>query len=77
MDDITGYHGPFHGSKTTHIFCLPTCRYDRRVLEKNRMVFESVAAARAAGYRPCKVCHPAARGAARWGAGESSVERNL
>jgi len=53
------YDGPFHGSRTTHIFCLPTCRYDRRVQEKNRMVFESMADARAAGYRACKVCHPA------------------
>jgi methylphosphotriester-DNA--protein-cysteine methyltransferase len=49
---------PLHGSRSTKIFCLPTCRYDRRVLEKNRMVFESVDAARSAGYRPCKVCRP-------------------
>ena len=53
------YTGPFHGSRTTRIFCLPTCRYGTRVLEKNRMVFESIDVARAAGYRPCKVCRPA------------------
>jgi methylphosphotriester-DNA--protein-cysteine methyltransferase len=50
---------PIHGCKTTRIFCLPTCRYDRRVLARNRVVFGSVAAARGAGYRPCKVCRPA------------------
>ncbi len=48
-----------HGCKSTHIFCLPTCRYDRRVLEKNRVTFPSVAAAIVAGYRACKVCRPA------------------
>jgi methylphosphotriester-DNA--protein-cysteine methyltransferase len=53
------YPGPFHGSRTTHIFCLPTCRHDVRVLEKNRVVFDSVAAAKLAGYRACKVCRPA------------------
>jgi methylated-DNA-[protein]-cysteine S-methyltransferase len=59
MQVIEPYGGPFHACKTTRIFCLPTCHYDRRVLEKNRVVFESVAVARAAGYRPCKVCRPA------------------
>jgi methylphosphotriester-DNA--protein-cysteine methyltransferase len=48
-----------HGCKSTHIFCLPTCRYDRRVLEKNRVTFQSVTDAVAAGYRACKVCRPA------------------
>ena len=60
MTDIS-YTGPFHGSRTTKIFCLPTCRYDTRVLAKNRMRFESSGAAQAAGYRPCKVCRPASQ----------------
>jgi methylphosphotriester-DNA--protein-cysteine methyltransferase len=50
---------PLHGCRTTKIFCLPTCRYDRRVLEKNRVTFASVEAAVDAGYRACKVCRPA------------------
>ena len=58
MQPPNAYAGPFHGSRNTRIFCLPTCRYDRRVLEKNRVVFASIAAARAAGFRPCKVCRP-------------------
>jgi AraC family transcriptional regulator of adaptative response / methylphosphotriester-DNA alkyltransferase methyltransferase len=49
---------PIHGCRSTRIFCLPTCRYDRRVLAKNRVVFASIGEARSAGYRPCKVCRP-------------------
>jgi AraC family transcriptional regulator, regulatory protein of adaptative response / methylated-DNA-[protein]-cysteine methyltransferase len=55
---MAGYAGPFHGSKTTRIFCLPTCRYDRRVLERNRAFFASTEEAFAAKFRPCKVCRP-------------------
>ncbi|HEX3606268.1 MAG TPA: methylated-DNA--[protein]-cysteine S-methyltransferase [Candidatus Dormibacteraeota bacterium] len=50
----------FHGSDTTRIFCVPTCRHARRATEAHRVTFGSEAAARAAGYRPCKVCRPAA-----------------
>jgi methylated-DNA-[protein]-cysteine S-methyltransferase len=46
------------GSDTTGIFCYPTCRHARRVTEKHRVRFPSVAQATAAGYRPCKVCRP-------------------
>jgi AraC family transcriptional regulator of adaptative response/methylated-DNA-[protein]-cysteine methyltransferase len=55
----TQYAGPFHGCRSTHIFCLPTCRYDARVLPRNQMRFATADEARAAGYRPCKVCKPA------------------
>ena len=51
----------FHGCRSTHIFCLPTCRYDRRVLDRNRVYFESIQEALAADYRACKVCRPANR----------------
>jgi O-6-methylguanine DNA methyltransferase len=46
------------GSDTTHIFCLPWCGYGRRVMDKHRMHFRSVAEAQAAGYRACKHCRP-------------------
>jgi len=53
-------HGErYTGSATTHIVCLPTCRYARRVTERHRVPFASLAAAHAAGYRGCKVCRPA------------------
>jgi O-6-methylguanine DNA methyltransferase len=52
----------FRGSRTTRIFCLPTCRHARRVQPANLVSFSDEVAARAAGYRPCRVCRPAAVG---------------
>lgn len=46
------------GSDTTGIFCFPTCRNARRITPRHRVAFPSVAAARAAGFRPCAVCQP-------------------
>lgn len=48
------------GSDTTRIFCNPTCRDARRTTERHLVEFRSEAEARAAGYRPCKHCRPAA-----------------
>ena len=49
----------FTGSDTTGIFCLPTCRHARRVMDRHRVRFRSARDAAGAGYRPCKVCRPA------------------
>jgi O-6-methylguanine DNA methyltransferase len=49
----------YTGSDTTHIVCHPTCRHARRVTDRHRVWFRSIAAAADAGYRPCKVCRPA------------------
>ncbi len=49
----------YHGSATTQIYCYPTCRHARRITARHRVPFASVAAAAAAGYRPCLVCRPA------------------
>ena len=49
----------FFGSRTTHIFCLPTCRHARRVQPRYQREFHSEREARSEGYRPCKVCRPA------------------
>jgi O-6-methylguanine DNA methyltransferase len=48
----------FTGSDTTHIVCNPTCRDARRVTARHRVTFPSLAAARGAGYRPCRHCRP-------------------
>jgi len=48
----------YMGSDTTHIVCLPTCHYARRVMARHQVPFRSLEAAAAAGYRPCKVCRP-------------------
>ena len=49
----------YYGSDTTHVYCHPTCRHARRATERHRVEFRSAEAARAAGYRACKVCRPA------------------
>jgi O-6-methylguanine DNA methyltransferase len=48
------------GSDTTRIYCFPTCGSARRVQPTHTVSFASAAAARSAGYRPCKVCRPLA-----------------
>lgn len=45
----------FYGVGTTGIFCRPSCK-SRRPRPENVRYFGSAAAARAAGYRPCKRC---------------------
>lgn len=60
MDERAAAGVRFHGSDTTHIFCYPTCRHARRTTVRHLMTFRSVAAAVAAGYRPCRICAPAA-----------------
>ena len=53
----------FVGSDTTRIFCYPTCRHARRITDVHRIGFANPTDARAAGYRPCKDCTPAAAAA--------------
>jgi O-6-methylguanine DNA methyltransferase len=54
----SGYR--YQGVRTTKIFCFPTCYTGRHALEKNIVWLHDEASARAAGFRPCKVCRPAA-----------------
>jgi O-6-methylguanine DNA methyltransferase len=54
----------YQGVKTTKVFCYPTCHTGRHALDKNIVWLHDEASARAAGFRPCKVCRPGARGAA-------------
>ena len=48
------------GCTTTRIVCRVGCVHGRHMNPENRVVFASVADARSVGYRPCKVCRPAA-----------------
>src|ERR1700694_2253070 len=50
----------YQGVRTPKIFCFPTCHTGRHALEKNIVWLPDEASARAAGFRPCKVCRPAA-----------------
>ena len=58
LDHLASAGERYHGSRTTKIYCFPTCRHARRIQERNRQPFRSEAAAREAGYRPCTVCRP-------------------
>ncbi|MDQ2742210.1 MAG: methylated-DNA--[protein]-cysteine S-methyltransferase [Chloroflexota bacterium] len=48
------------GSETTKIYCFPSCRNARRITPRHEHAFRSETEAAAAGFRPCKVCRPAA-----------------
>lgn len=48
------------GSDTTKIVCHPTCRNARRIGASHRVPFRSLSLAVDAGFRPCRVCRPAA-----------------
>ena len=48
------------GCATTRIVCRRGCAHERRIREDNRIVFASVVDAGSVGYRPCRVCRPAA-----------------
>ena len=50
----------YEGVKSTKIFCFPSCYHGRHVREENFVYFHDESEARAAGYRPCKDCRPAA-----------------
>ncbi len=49
--------GFFYAVSTTGVFCRPECS-SRRPLKANVRFFCSAAAAKAAGFRPCKRCKP-------------------
>jgi AraC family transcriptional regulator, regulatory protein of adaptative response / methylated-DNA-[protein]-cysteine methyltransferase len=50
--------GPVVGVRTTRIYCRPTCRPPRPPRPENCIPFANAAAARAAGFRSCKLCKP-------------------
>lgn len=57
--DSTGARERYRGSRSTQIYCYPTCRAARRIRPELAAAFASPAQATAAGYRPCKLCRPA------------------
>ena len=52
-----------YGVHTTGIYCRPSCAA-RRPRPENVTLFDSTGAAEAAGFRPCRRCHPSATGPA-------------
>jgi O-6-methylguanine DNA methyltransferase len=64
LEELASSGVRFIGSDTTKIYCLPTCRHARRVTDRHRLEFHSMADGLAHGYRACKVCRPASAAAA-------------
>lgn len=60
LEEMAGKGIRFIGSRTTHIFCVPTCRDARRIRGDNRVAFHDEEEATKKGFRPCKRCQPAA-----------------
>lgn len=50
----------FRGSRSTKIFCLPTCYSTKHASEKHTVFFHTSEEAFQAGFRPCKLCRPVA-----------------
>jgi methylphosphotriester-DNA--protein-cysteine methyltransferase len=47
------------GNKSSHVFHKPGCTNGAKILEKNRVLFDTEAEAEKAGFRPGKDCHRA------------------
>jgi O-6-methylguanine DNA methyltransferase len=58
LERLAGRGTRFVGSDTTSIYCFPTCHQARRITQRHAVRFSSAEEARAAGYRPCRVCRP-------------------
>jgi O-6-methylguanine DNA methyltransferase len=50
----------YEGVRTTKVYCYPTCYHARQAMERNVVWLHDSDEARAAGFRPCKHCRPAA-----------------
>jgi len=60
LDELAHEGVRYIGSKTTRIFCFPTCRDAQRIREDNRVPFHDAEEAHEKGFRPCKRCQPVA-----------------
>ena len=50
--------GYFVGSRKSDVYHYPDCSSAKQIKPENLITFNSVEEAKAAGYRPCKKCHP-------------------
>lgn len=50
----------FIGSRITKVFCCPTCKGAQRIRKENVVAFHDEEEAAKQGFRPCRLCHPAA-----------------
>ena len=50
--------GSYIASANSHKFHYPSCRWGKRISDKNKVTFNSRSEAIGQGYEPCKVCQP-------------------
>lgn len=58
LDRLSRQQIRFIGSRTTHVFCFPTCRDARRIREENQVPLRGASEAVEQGFRACKHCQP-------------------
>ncbi len=59
LDILASQGVRFIGSRTSRVFCVPTCTHARRIKTTNRVFLRNEGEARDAGFRPCSRCRPA------------------
>jgi O-6-methylguanine DNA methyltransferase len=59
LEELAAAGTRFVGSRTTRVFCLPTCRHARRIQAANQVPLRDEREAFGAGFRPCSRCRPA------------------
>jgi O-6-methylguanine DNA methyltransferase len=59
LEELAASGTRFVGSRTSHVFCLPTCRHARRIQAANRVPLRDERDALSSGFRPCSRCRPA------------------
>lgn len=60
LDQLARKGFRFVGSRTTGIYCYPTCRDARRIRPANRVLFHDKDEAAGKNFRPCRRCGPGA-----------------
>jgi O-6-methylguanine DNA methyltransferase len=58
LERLADEHVRYRGSRTTGIYCYPSCRHARRISPRHRVAFASADEAMAAGFRACRSCRP-------------------
>ena len=54
----SGGSGSYIASANSHKFHFPSCRWGKKISQKNKVTFKSRSDAISQGYEPCKVCKP-------------------
>lgn len=58
LEELAASGVRYLGSDTTGVYCVPSCHHATRIEGRHLHAFRSSKEARAAGFRPCRVCQP-------------------